>query len=262
MVIEAVKPYTVYVDESVQYERLNNQGRKLYAVTAYVATFDRWLELEQRWREILRHFGSPPFHFSDFMARKGDYICLEWRNEKRNDYVAALAATAAEHTIMGCGTCIFEDDYVQGVPADLREKWKDPYYFCIWGTLALIADSETLFKKSLPKPLWVLFEEKDAFAGSALRLFSAFKRQRNHSGLFGSAAFGAKKDFMPLQAADLLVSVVNRRFKEMVFKLDYKMQKPLDRLNRRRDVIVSFPDAAILQRFSEFLRVETENLRE
>ena len=87
-VIEVVKPYSVYVDESIQYELPNNQGEKLYAVTAYVATFERWLQLEKQWQDILKSYGSPPFHFTDFMSRKGDYICLEWpapRKLRRNE---------------------------------------------------------------------------------------------------------------------------------------------------------------------------------
>jgi Protein of unknown function (DUF3800) len=261
VVIERVKPYNVYVDESIQYETLNNQGRKLYAVTAYVATFDRWLELGQRWKEIPRVYGSPPFHFTDFMARRGDYICLEWCNTKRDDYIATLAATADEHTIMGCGVAIAEDDYVEGIPLDLREKWKDPYYFCIYGVLELIAYAEKRLNKVLPKPLYFLFEERKKFAESALKLFSIFKNRPQHAGLFGYAAFGPKKEFIPLQAADLLVGVVNRRFKEMKFNLPYKMEKPLDRLFRSRDVFISFPTKEILQRYAEFLRTETEELR-
>jgi len=58
-----------------------------------------------------------------------------------------------------------------------------------------------------------------------------------------------------------LVGIVNRRFKEMKFTLPYKMEKPLDRLYRRRDVLISFPTKEILQRHAEFLRRETEELR-
>jgi hypothetical protein len=261
MAIEVITPHNTYVDESIQYEKLHNQGRKLYAVTAYVATFERWVELEQRWQEILDNFESPPFHFTDFMAREGDFHGLGWDDNKRNSYVEVLAATAAEHTIIGCGCCITEDDYRQGMPADLRKLWQDPYYFCIWGTLDLIANSESLFRKQLPKPLYFLFEEKQKFSGSALDLFLRFKQRYNQNGIFGSAAFGEKAKFKPLQAADLLVGVVNRRFKEMAFKLPYKMEKPLDRLNRRRDVTISFPTKEMLQKYAEFLRNETNVLR-
>jgi Protein of unknown function (DUF3800) len=264
MAIEVIRPFNVYVDESIQYETIettNHQSRRLYAVTAYVASFERCIALEKDWQSIENRFKSPPFHMTDFMSRKGDFKGLDWSDDKRNEYVELLCVTAAEHMIMGVGGCIFQDDYERGIPADLREKWKDPYYFCIYGTLALIADSERLFRKELPKPLYFLFDEKKKFSESALRLFFAFKQQHNQTGIFGDAAFGSRKKYKPLQAADLLVWVVNRRFKEMVFKLPYKMRKPLDRLNRRGDVIISFPDEKKLQRYSDFLRKETEQLR-
>jgi hypothetical protein len=87
MVIEVIKPHNVYVDESVQHEKPHNQGRRLYAVTAYVATFERWVELERRCQEILDNFESPPFHFTDFMSRDGDFKDLDWDDSKRNRYM-------------------------------------------------------------------------------------------------------------------------------------------------------------------------------
>src|SRR5260370_30562077 len=111
---------------------------------------------------------------------------------------------------MGAGCGIFQDDYERALPADLREGWQDPYYFCIYGMLSIIRGAEARLGKTLPKPLYFLFEEKKKFAGAALRLFGDFKDKYNQDGLFGDAAFGSKKKYKPLQAADLLVSVVNR----------------------------------------------------
>lgn len=259
MVIEVVRPYNVYVDESIQYEKPDGTGRLLYAVTAYVATFDRWIELEQRWQEILCNFESPPFHFMDFMSRKGEFQGLDWSNDKRNSYMELLCATAAEHTIAGVGCAVFQDDYEHALPDDLRALWTDPYYFCIYGTLSLIEGMQRQVGIILPRPLCFLFEEKRGFAGAALRMFTEFKEileQTNspNAGLFGYAAFGPKRQFTPLQAADLLVGVINRRFREMVFKLPYKMQKPLDRLNRKGNLLISLPDKERLQQYVQFLR--------
>jgi hypothetical protein len=47
----------------------------------------------------------------------------------------------------------------------------------------------------------------------------------------------------------------------MVFRLPYKMKKPLDRLNRRGDIFITFPDKEILQSYGDFLREETDRLR-
>src|SRR5216684_1547911 len=87
---------------------------------------------------VLDNFGSPPFHMTEFMAREGDFKDLGWSDEKRNNYVELLCATAAEHTIMGAGCGVFQDDYERALPADLRAAWLDPYYFCIYGMLSII----------------------------------------------------------------------------------------------------------------------------
>jgi len=127
----------VYVDESVQYQHVTGEAkpRRLYAVTGYIATFNRWLKLEHQWQEVLDHFGSPPFHLTEFMARQGDFKDLGWSDDKRNEYIELLCGIAAEHTIMGVGCGIYESDYTRALPRDLRYAWRDPYYFCIYGML-------------------------------------------------------------------------------------------------------------------------------
>jgi hypothetical protein len=257
--IDVIDPYNVYVDESIQWENPNGTGRRLYAVTAYLATFDRWVELQTRWSEILDNFDSPPFHFTDFMGRKEDFLNLDWSDDKRNRFMELLCATAAEHTVAGAGCAVFEDDYDQALPDDLRALWKDPYYFCIYGMLSLVEGMERQTRISPPRPLYFLFEEKQKFAGAALRMFTEFKEilektNSPNASLFGSAAFGPKKKFVPLQAADLLVGVINKRFREMVFNLPYKMEKPLDRLNRKGNLLISLPDKQKLEEYVQFLR--------
>lgn len=101
MAIELIEPYNVYVDESVQYadrvKRIGSKSRELYAVTAYVAKFDNWITLENEWQGHLDYFKSPPFHFTDFMSRKGDFSKekLNWSDKQRNDYLELLCITAA-----------------------------------------------------------------------------------------------------------------------------------------------------------------------
>ena len=208
----------------------------------------------------LNHFTSPPFHMTDFMARKGDFKDLGWDDNKRNDYVELLCITAAEHTIMGAGCGIFQKDYEAALPEDLRAKWIDPWYFCVYGMLSLVAGAESGFGKVVPRPLYFLFDNKPEFQFKALELFGVFKgaieKNERDKDLFGDAAFGSRIRYAPLQAADLLVNVVNRRFKEMALRLPYKMEKPLDRLNRKGNIHIAFPDENMLRMYVEFLREE------
>jgi hypothetical protein len=63
---------------------------------------------------------------------------------------------------------------------------------------------------------------------------------------------GARGRINPI--ADLLVSLVNRRFEEMTHAIDpelSKIKKPLDLLFKK-DILISFPTAELLQKFPEF----------
>lgn len=252
VIVQLHKPYTCYADESVQTNP--RTGHEFYAATAYVATFESWIAIESEWRKILRHFGIPGLHMTDFMARQGEFK-NDWSDQKRDRFIERLCTTVAERTIMGVGCAVAKHDYEAALPQDLREAWISPYYFCVYDTLSLINGSERRLRISLPKPLYFLFDSKKGFEGNALKLYREYQRLADpKEEVFGGIAFGSRDKYVPLQAADSLVHVVARRFREMADALPYKMKKPLDILDRHGNIVVAFPSEPILRKYIEFAR--------
>jgi hypothetical protein len=253
MVIEVVRPSSVYVDESIQDDK--EAARKLYAVTAYIASFESWIKAEEEWQRILAAYDISAFHATDFLGRWGEFR-NDWVNDKRNQFMERLCAVAAEHTILGVGCGITDQDYEAALPDSLRDEWRSPYNFCVYGMLSLIRSLDANSRFSLPKPLYFLFDNRPKFEGEALRLYREYQgRYDPEEKLFGDVAFGSRLKYKPLQIADLLVHVVNRRFKEMARAVppeESKMKKPLDILMRRGNVFISFPTKELMQEYQEF----------
>lgn len=255
MVIEVVRPNHAYVDESVQDDK--DAARQLYAVTAYIASFESWIKAEEEWQEILGAYGISAFHATDFLGRWGEFR-NDWDNDKRNQFMERLCAVAAEQTILGVGCGITEQDYdyEAALPKSLRDEWRSPYNFCVYGMLSLIRSLDANSRFSLPTPLYFLFDNKPKFEGEALRLYRDYQSRCDpHEKLFGDIAFGSRLKYKPLQIADLLVHIINRRFKEMARAIppeQSKMKKPLDILMRRGNVFISFPTKELMQEYQEF----------
>jgi len=127
-----------------------------------------------------------------------------------------LCTIASERPILGAGCAISQRDWETGLPDSLREEWKDPYYFCIYGMLSLIRSKALRDRASLPLPLFFLFDNKPKFEGAALKIYREYQRAHDpKEDIFDGIAFGSRKKYKFLQIADLLVGVINRRFEEM-----------------------------------------------
>lgn len=156
---------------------------------------------------------------------------------------------------MGAGCAISQHDWETGLSDPLRDEWKDPYYFCVYGTLSLIRSKILRDRTSLPVPLFFLFDNKRKFEGAALKLYREYQMEHDpKEKLFDGIAFGSRKKYKPLQTADLLVGVINHRFEEMthgVQSQQSKMKKPMDLLFKK-EILITFPTAKLLTEFADF----------
>lgn len=256
--VEIYYPYNAFVDES----RQSRFGPAIYGVAAFVATFDRWLELEQRWREILHKFevpldGKPDhtepfFHMTDFIARQKQFA-NDWSNDKRNEFIELLSRTAADHTVVGVACCVNEEEYQRVLPADIQEQFKKPHFFCIWGVLSSLAGLESRWSIALPTPLWFLFDRKKKSVEHAARVFYTTKQLRANA-VLGEMGFGSMWNTPQLQATDLLVYEAVRRSAEERHDATLKARPPLQQLSRKGNLFIIHMDEERLSRYVELAR--------
>ena len=252
MAIEVFHKANTYVDESVRTDRETKEW--LCCVTAYTASFDSWIQAELEWQQVLDSFKVSELHLTDFLSREAEFK-NDWSNEKRNLFMERLCTIASQRPIFGVGCAITQHDWETGLAASVREEWKDPYHFCIYGLLSLIRTKVLRDRASLPLPLFFLFDNKPKFEGAALKLYRDYQQEYDpDEQIFGDLAFGSRKKYKPLQAADLLVGVINRRFEEMTHGIGpelSKMKKPMDLLFKK-EIAITFPTAEKLKEFADF----------
>jgi hypothetical protein len=258
-VIKIFYPYNAFIDESIQ----TRHGSTMVAVTAYVATFERWLKLEEEWRAILRRFRvpldgkrdhrEPFFHMTDFIARKKQFQ-NDWSDEKRDRFIELLTTTASEHTILGAGCGVLVDEYERAMPDDIRSRWRDPYFFCVWAVLSILMGVERHYRVTLPKPIWCLFDRKQKAQKFAGEIFYTLKRLKDKNAVLREMAFGSMPETPQLQAADLLVYEVCRHRLEAEYNPSAGIRKSMDKLRRKSNLYVMYLDKKRLQRYVEDVR--------
>jgi hypothetical protein len=186
MTIEVFHKATVYVDESIRTHRDTQQW--LCCVTAYIASFDSWIEAEREWQGVLDSFGVSESHLTDFLARQKQFK-NDWSDTKRNLFMERLCTVASQRPIMGVGAAISQTDWEAGLSETVRGEWTHPYYFCTYGMLSLIRSMVLRDPtSSLPLPLFFLFDNKPKFEGAALELYREYQTKYDPKGKSSGAS--------------------------------------------------------------------------
>ncbi len=240
--------HNAFFDESGTHD-----ASEIIAVGGLISTYDGWSRWEVEWHKILKAYGVGIFHFSTFMARKGEFD-NNWSDTKRNEFMERLCVTISENITLGVACSVFKDDYEKVVPADLRQQFKHPYFFGVYTCIALLLVTEpTTPRLTLPKPIQFLFDRKQGYEGFAAELFykvlGEFEKRGLASG-FRDMGFGSKEKDIPLQAADLFIGVTARNFlrsRRKHLPLSLTIEKSLKALGTR--LLISNAGVSELEKF-------------
>jgi hypothetical protein len=240
--------HNAFFDESGTHD-----ASEIIALGGLISTYDGWSRWELEWSKILKAYGIKVFHFSTFMARKGEFD-NNWTDAKRNEFMERLCVTIADNITLGVACSVFKDNYEKVVPVDLRQQFKHPYFFCVYTCVALLLVTEpTTPRLTLPKPIQFLFDRKPGYEGFAAELFykvlGEFEKRGLASG-FRDMGFGSKEKDIPLQAADLFIGVTARNFlrsRRKNLPLSETVEKSLKALGSQ--LLVSNAGVAELEKF-------------
>jgi hypothetical protein len=261
--VEVFYPYNVFADESGQ----SRYGSKAFGVAAYVASFDRWLQQEKEWCGILEKFRVPLddnpehthpfFHTTDFIAREKQFK-NDWSNTKRDEFMELLTLTASEHTVCGVSCCVIEQEYDHALPKDIKDQWREPYFFCVWAVLSALVGLERHFTITLPKPLWFLFDRKKKAVKFAGEIFHLMKSVNDPKHVLGEMGFGEMWRTPQLQAADLLVYEMVRRTLDEHHDPKLPLRKSAEKLARKGSLVFINMNTERLERYVQFVREAQE----
>ena len=221
-----------YLDESG-----THKSSKALSVGGFLGKADEWGAFRVEWEDALRDFGLDYFHMASFESRIGEY---DWPNEVRRERITRLLGIINRHVLGSVGTVIPLADYdeifpedevppgpnvqqlapgiwapgslepgepepkVNPQPGDLRRKSGGPY--------GLAASATALSVSELVRPLSgdphvaYVFERGAIGAGQILKVFQDIVSDEDtrRSMRVLSIAFEDKREFPPLQAADLI----------------------------------------------------------
>ena len=76
-----MRDYVIYLDDSG-----TDPGQKIVVVAGYISTAREWKKLSATWGNVLRRYGLPYFHMSEFMSWGGGsklFPRKDWPDERK-----------------------------------------------------------------------------------------------------------------------------------------------------------------------------------
>ena len=199
-----VAVFKVYMDESGVHD-----GSPVVTVGAYLARPREWKKWTTQWNIAKRPIKI--FHAADAANLQGEF--KGWQDSDRDELVKRLLPVIAERPMPGIviGIHLHEYNKVLQARPDLEGLFGTPYAACFQWLVQTIMFHQT---NSDRRDRIAFVHECNNFQGEALEAFNYVKTYSNPNECPIGILFGEKKDYVPLQAADVLAYEGNKRMRD------------------------------------------------
>jgi hypothetical protein len=201
-----------FADESGTHDPTGQQkGSEVCGVAGYLFPEELGPILEDRWQQTLRSFGVTAFHMREFNARGREaqdpnWPYFGWTQEKKDAFIKALASLM--RIAIATGAMIHVDDYDRVLSRKIKAFYQHPYHLAFQLFLAKICNQLDDFAGTIfpGQDVAFFFDQQDQFSQVASKTFCQLKRYQDPNGRLGSITFVSSRQYILLQAADLLAA--------------------------------------------------------
>ncbi|MBN4064589.1 DUF3800 domain-containing protein [Dehalococcoides mccartyi] len=196
MEVEAAH-YTAYFDESG-----TQDGAEVIAVGGFVAESSRWRLFTEEWQATIHSYDLDYFHMTDFESYQGPYA--SWTTDELKNCINQLLDIIHRHVIQSVGIIIPLRSFDQIMSERAKSICGDAYGLAAiqcWANLA-----STARDPRIDSAFEVVMEDGAKGKGSLLEVVRAASGDSEwfENNRISSLSFEDKREFPPLQAADIL----------------------------------------------------------
>jgi hypothetical protein len=178
-------------------------------LAGYVGTVCDWVGFESDWSKVLE---SQPrieyFKSSEAESLKGQFVGASI--DQRNAKIEALIDVIGRHAQRAICARMRQDDYNEVIRPNVPEIWDDAYFFLFPAFILAVLGMEKYHGNS--EPAEFICDSSQRVDKRAAKLYHQLKQFPQFAGRIIDVFFRSDKEFLPLQAADLLAWQVRRFF--------------------------------------------------
>jgi hypothetical protein len=182
-----------------------------YVLAGYMGTVEGWDSFDAEWTSVL-HADPRIECFKSSEAERLHYHS-QWAGvskEQRDSKIDALIEVIGRCSRRAICARMRQRDYDELVKGNIPPNWDSPYYFFLPSIVGAAINIERL--DGVCEPVDFVFDSDQKHEKGSRQLLPALMPMRSYYGLLVNVVHRDEKDFLPLQAADLLAWQTRRFF--------------------------------------------------
>jgi len=216
-----------------------NQKYPYVVLAGYLAREEQWEVFNDEWSEALRLSELDTFHMTDFLAAKVRPYS-HWSENDADKNIERFISIITRHRLRGFCLQVSWDDYCELLSVPVQKKIvKHPYVALFDLGVRKLLDRLYWLPSELKEEGLAMFFAKNQYSNRADARYRAI-RKTHRAGQFLAehAVFAQTKDFLPLQAADILANVSRSFVRNKLHQTEWspKLESCLKRLCSYRAV--------------------------
>lgn len=202
----AMFDFEIYWDDSGTHKE-----SPIAVAACYVATKEQWDQFKLNWDEARQREEFDVFHMADFMAKpeyKKEPFC-EWDQCKKNWVYFRLANIINARVRIGFAIAVPKDAYDLYAPERFRREYAEGHYaFAVKCCMGMVSTWHETYAKG--QGIQYVFDKMGKGRGEIHDIWKMAEQEPVEAEKCGLCpgpdgySFQSKKDFKPLQAADIL----------------------------------------------------------
>ncbi len=180
-----------------------------FVLAGYVGTCEAWDAFDEPWLAALK---EPPRlkYFKSSEAESLKFEFAGFTKEQRNQRIDSLIEVIGKHALRAMYVRVKQQDYNEVIKPYIPERWDNAYYFLFTGIIAASTTAEKYAGTS--RPIEFFFDNANRLKAPSRKLYGQVSDLPQFGNRVIDIHYEDEKEFLPLQAADLLAWQIRRRF--------------------------------------------------
>lgn len=195
---ELILMLLAYFDESG-----THKDSKVLSFGGYISTTKKWRKFDKHWQAMLKAEGLSMMHWTDLESRHGHF--KGWPAKRKLRVQKQAISIIGDNVLHGFSGAVVVDHYDEFFKTRPHLKPSSPYVFTMVATLTLM--KVWIKENSIKQPIHYFYESGAGHSAEMSEVMNAtdeigwdYYRMKSVK----SWSFADKKDFLPLQSADIL----------------------------------------------------------
>jgi hypothetical protein len=204
--------YTAYMDET---GHAADDNQRFCGMAGFFQKADDWEILEGLWKDTLKRFGVEYMHMKEFGPSIGIFKSWKGDESKRREFFSELLSHLRKIHAIPFGS-VYSLSAYRKLSGEDKGILNDPYLKSLSDCVGIPA--LVLQEKPPEVKFSVMFSEQSEFRHRAAKIFELFRAMYSFGERMRYPDFKNMKEFVQLQAADIIAYELNREFERRLYR--------------------------------------------